>query len=525
MRTVVGIGLLAAWIAGASGLPAVFVPNAGQAPEAVRFVAEAGGVRAGFLRDGVVFVRPGASLRMRFVGAGEAVLDGEHPLEGRANFLLGEPEAWRSGVPMFAGVVYRGLYPGIDAAYGVEEDALKSEYRVAAGADASRIRMEYPGARVWVDGAGDLRVRTADGEFRERRPVAYLVASNGSHQEVRVRYRVLSDGAVGFDAGVYDRPLVIDPVITYSTYLGGSGTTAVTSVARDGLGNLYAAGWTDSVDFPIAGAYQASNRGGVDAFVVKLDPTGSSLLYATYIGGSGDDRAAGIAVDALGQAHVVGATASSNFPLASALRSLMVGGKEAFALKLNAAGSALVYSTFLGGSNADLATAVAVDGSGYAYVAGDTYSADFGIASAVQAAFGGRVDAFVTKLSSAGGVVLSTFLGGSLDEHAGGIATDASGTVWVAGGTLSTNFPVAAAIQSVNAGGQDVFVTKLQTAGTPQLVYSTYLGGSGGSAAAPEQANAIAVDGSGNAYVTGVVSSTNFPVTVGALQTSAGGSR
>ena len=174
-----------------------------------------------------------------------------------------------------------------------------------------------------------------------------------------------------------------------------------------------------------------------------------------------------------------------------------------FRSKLTAAGSALVYSTFLGGSNADMATGVAVDASGYAYVTGDTYSADFGVSSAVQPAFGGRVDAFVTKLSSAGAVVMSTFLGGALDEHAGGIATDGSGVVWVAGGTLSTNFPVAAAIQSVNAGGQDAFVTKLQTSGTPQLLYSTYLGGSGGSALSPEQANAIAVDSSGNAYEIG----------------------
>jgi hypothetical protein len=270
---------------------------------------------------------------------------------------------------------------------------------------------------------------------------------------------------------------------------------------------------------------QAANRGGVDSFVVKFDPAGASLVYATYIGGNSDDRAAGIAVDGLGQAHVAGATSSSNVPLVAPSRSSFVGGKEAFALKLNASGGAFIYSTYLGGANYDLATSVAVDASGYAYIAGDTLSADFPVTNAVQPALGGQQDAFVVKLDSAGVQVFSTFLGGSMPEHAGGIATDGTGVVYLAGGTLSTDFPLAAPIQSANAGGQDAFVAKIKTTATPQLLYSTYLGGSSGSGAAPEQANAIAIDASGNAYVAGVVSSTNFPVTAGTLQTNAGGSR
>lgn len=529
MRTVLLIAALLAWSSRMDALPPLFVPNVGQAPAEVRFVAETGGVRAGFLEDGVVYAQGDAQLRVRFVGAGPGRWEGIQAVPGRANFLEGrDPRQWHTGVPVFAGVRYRGLYPGIDAVYDAEGSRLKSEFHLDAGADVGRIRMQYPGVReAWVDADSGLRIASDSSEFREDRPIAYSVAADGTHRAVPADYRLNEDGTVGFALGVYDPalPLVIDPVITYSTFLGGSGFGAVTAVARDGLGNLYAAGWTESLDFPIAGAYQATNRGGVDAFVVKLDPTGSSLLYATYIGGSGDDRAAGIAVDASGFAYVVGATGSSNFPLASAARSSFVGGKEAFALKLNAAGSALAYSTYLGGSNVDSATAVAVDAAGYAYVAGDTYSADFGVTSPVQAAFGGRVDAFATKLNAGGAISFSTFLGGTLDEHAGGIATDGTGIVYVGGGTLSPNFPVVAAIQAIHAGGQDAFVTKIQTSGTPLVLYSTYLGGTGGSALAPEQANAIAVDGSGNLYVTGVVSSTNFPVTSGTLQGNAGGSR
>ena len=529
MRTVLLISVLLAWPVRMAALPTLFVPNVGQAPAEVRFVAEAGGVRAGFLEDGVVYAQGNAQLRVRFLGVEPGRVQGIHAVEGRANFLRGsDPQQWHTAVPVFDGVRYRGLYPGIDATYAASGSQLKSEFHLAPGADAGQIRMEYPGARsTWVDGDGGLHVDSDSSEFREDRPVAYNVAADGAHRSVVADYHLNADGTVGFQLGPYDPslPLVIDPVITYSTFLGGSGFGAVTAVARDGLGNLYAAGWTEALDFPIAGAYQATNRGGVDAFVVKLDPRGSSLLYATYIGGSGDDRPAGIAVDASGFAYVVGATGSSNFPLASAARSSFVGGKEAFAFKLNAAGIALAYSTYLGGSNVDSATAVAVDASGYAYVTGDTYSADFGVVSAVQPAFGGRVDAFVTKLDSGGVVRFSTFLGGALDEHAGGIATDGTGIVYVAGGTLSTNFPVAAAIQALNAGGQDAFVTKIQTSGTPQVLYSTYLGGTGGSALAPEQANAVALDGGGNAYITGVVSSTNFPVTSGTLQVNAGGSR
>jgi len=309
-------------------------------------------------------------------------------------------------------------------------------------------------------------------------------------------------------------------VISYATYLGGTGLGAVTGVAVDSGGNLYAAGWTEALDFPIVVAEQAANAGVVDAFVVKMDPAGNALIYATYIGGKGDDRAAAIAVNASGQAYVTGSTASVNFPLAVPVRATLGGSKTAFVLKLNAAGNTLLYSTYLGGTNYDLGTAIAVDAAGSAYIAGDTQSTNFPVMGGVQTTFGGGTDAFVTKLTTIGAYVYSTYLGGTANEHAGGIGVDASGNAYVAGGTYSTNFPVVGGIQTSNHGGQDAFIAKLSPSGAA-LLYSTYLGGSG--TGTPEQANGIAVDASGNAYVTGVTNSPDFPVTSGAFQASFNG--
>jgi hypothetical protein len=509
-----------AWAAQAA-FPLAFVPNAGQVPEPVRFLIQTPELRAAFFPDGIVFQASGRRARVRFSAAAEP--SGEGPLPGRVNFLTGnDPRNWRIKLPAYARLVYRDLYPGIDAVYTASGRGLKSEFRVAPGADPRAIRFAYEGS-VRIEASGALVVRTAEGELREQAPVAFQ--KDGT--PVPASFRLLEDGTVSFEIGVYDtsQALIIDPTIAYSTYLGGSGMGAVTGLAVDANGSLYAAGWTEALDFPIAGAFQGSNRGGVDAFVVKLTPAGDGFQYATYIGGAFDDRAAALAVDTSGQAYVAGATSSSNFPLAAPLRASMVGGKEAFALKLNAAGSALVYSTFLGGANWEAATAIAVDGSGAALVAGDTRSADFALLNPVQSWLGGATDAFLVKLNATGALQFATFLGGAGDEHAGGVAIGAAGDVYLAGGTLSTNFPLAAPLQASNAGGQDAFVARIRTLAPAQLVYSTYLGGSLGSAAAPEQANGIAVDSAGNMYVTGSTPSANFPVTGASLQPLFGGSR
>jgi Beta-propeller repeat len=534
MRALIGILLLAV----APGMaetgrsiplfffPNVFadlLPNGGQANPSIRFIAETPEFRAAFRADSVTVQIHGSPIRIRFAESNaDVAMEGSELLPGTANFLIGNsPRNWKQGIPTYHKILYRGLYPGVDLTYSAFGPRLKSEFTVAPGADPGRILLEYEGAdRVSIDLSGRLVVTAGPMEMREEAPAIYQESAHG-RVPVEGRYRLAGPLKVGFEIGNYDpsRPLVIDPVISYCTYLGGSAMGAVTSVAVDGAGNVYAAGWTEALNFPIAGAVQAENRGGVDAFVAKLNVAGTAFDYATYIGGQGDDRAAGIAVDSLGQAYVAGSTSSTNFPLVSPLQSKLAGGRTAFALKLNPAGSSLVYSTYLGGSNYDLGNAIAVDGSGNAYIAGDTMSADFPVLHAAQSTLGGETNAFVTKLTPAGAISFSTFLGGAGSDHAGGIAVDGSGNSYVAGGTFSANFPIVGAIQATNAGGQNAFITKIDAAGSA-FVYSTYLGGSGGNSAAPEQANAIAVDASGNAYVAGVTNSTNFPVTSGAFQTS-----
>jgi hypothetical protein len=445
-------------------LPLFFIPNAGQTDPAIRYVAQTPELRAGFADDSAVFQVHGAQLRVHFAGANpEVAVQGLDAMTGRANFLIGDdPAAWHTGVPMYRGIVYRNLYPGIDMNYTGSDPSIhriKSEFLVAPEAKPSQIRLEYPDAdRVFVDAQGDLVVRAGATELREQAPVAYQ-ESGGVRHPVRASYRIVHGNTVTFDLGDYDanRPLIIDPVISYSTYLGGTAMSGVTSLAVDTAGDLYAAGWTEAIDFPVSNAIQAVNRGGVDAFVFKLNPAGSTLLYATYIGGRGDDRAAGVAVDSSGQIYLAGSTASTDFPLASPVRLALGGSRDAFAVKLNAIGNLLVYSTYLGGSGYDAATAIAVDAGGNAYVAGDTQSTDFPMLNPVQSVFGGKTDAFVTRLTPAGAISFSTYLGGINDEHVGGVAVDASANIYLAGGTLSVNFPVAAPLQAANGGSQDAF--------------------------------------------------------------------
>ena len=477
-----------------------------------RFLIQVPGTSAVFTPDGVEFHTGGDVVRAKFQGANDAPrMQGVEPM-GHANVLIGQdPSAWRTGLRTHRKVRYTSLYPGIDLVYAGIDGRIKSEYQVAAGADPGNIQVEYS-----VDLSIDAEGRLHAGNLIEAAPAIYQGAASG-RVAVAGRYRLLNARTAGFEVDAYDPalPLVIDPVISYATYMGGTGLGAVTGVALDSSGNLYAAGWTEALNFPILLAEQAANAGGVDAFVVKVSPSGTGVIYATYIGGRGDDRAAAIALDSSGEAYVTGATSSANFPLVAAVRSTLGGSKTAFVLKLNAVGNTLLFSTYLGGSTYDMGTAIAVDAIGHAYIAGDTQSADFPVIGAFQTVNGGGFDAFVTKLNSNGTYVYSTFLGGVANEHSGGIAVDSSGAAYLAGGTFSTNFPLVGAIQPTNHGGQDAFVAKLGASGAT-LVYSTYLGGSG--AATPEEANGIAVDASGNAYVAGVANSADFPVTVGAFQ-------
>ena len=499
--------------------PAFFIPNAGQAAPGIRYMVETPGLNAGFTATSAVFQLDRLTLRVEFQGANpNAAIEGQERLNAAANFLIGsQSQNWKTNLPTYQKILYRNLYPGIDMTYGAVGHRIKSEFLVAPGADPKLIRLRYSGAeRISIEPSGELLVRGAHTEAREEAPVIF---QNG--MQIPGRYILLDAQTVGFEIDAFDSslPLLIDPVLSYATYLGGTGMSAVTGLAVDSSGDLYATGWTESLNFQIAAPIQASNGGGVDAFVVKLNPSGTSLLYATYIGGTGDDRGAGIAVDSSGEAYVTGSTESTNFPVVNAVSSKLGGGQDAFALKINGLGNLLVYSTYLGGTNTDYGYAIAVDSSGNAYVSGDTLSANFPVSSgAAQTKFGGTQNVFVTKLTSAGAISYSTFLGGSGVDNAGGIALDSSANAYVAGGTTSANFPIQGAIQSSSGGYQDAFLTKISASGA-QFLYSTYLGGNGGGGGSPEEATAVAVDSSGNAYIAGSTNSTNFPVTAGAFQT------
>lgn len=500
--------------------------------------------------------------------------------------------AGRTNVPTYAKVYYHDLYPNIDLVYYGSQGQLEYDFVVRPGADPNEIMLGFQGSdKLEVDAEGDLLLHTVAGPIRQRKPVIYQEVE-GIRREVAGGYVLKGAHQVGFQVAPYDasRPLIIDPVLFYSTYLGGSGDDEGTSIAVDAAGNAYVTGTTDSINFPtVAGSFDTSFGGGsVDAFVTKLNPTGSGLVYSTYLGGSGSEgipTGGQIAVDAAGSAYVAGATSSSDFPITTgAFQTALAGGSDAFVTKLDPSGSALLYSTYLGGSSDDGAFGIAVDGAGSAYVVGATSSSNFptttgafqtakvnfqdgfitklnpagsglvystylrgtngifGLAiDAAGSAYvtggtpltnlpttlgafqpshgGGGDDAFVVKLNPAGsGLVYATYLGGSGGDGADGIAVDALGNAYVAGGTGSTNFPTTSgAFQTNNAGGSDAFVTKLNPTGTG-LVYSTYLGGSGA-----DQALAVALDSSGNAYVTGGTRSTNFPTTSGAFQTTNAG--
>jgi len=477
-----------------------------------------------FTPDEVVVDLRGAAVRMRYLGANVSPgLDGLDPQEGRVNYLIGnDPSQWKTDIPLYGRVAYKDLYPGIDMVYSSHTRLLKSEFVVAPGADPSRIQIAYTGVEsLRLDDRGGVVLTTCNGELREDAPEIYQEAG-GARVAVEGAFRI-SGEVVSFHVGQYDRsrPLRIDPVLSYSTYLGGAGTDKANAIAVDGNGSAYVTGYTDSTDFPASGGVvRPVSGGGVDAFVTKLNSTGSAIVYSTYLGGNGDDRGFSIAVDGSGNAYVTGWTGSNDFPLTAAAQGSLGGGRDAFVSKLNSSGTALLYSTYLGGSGTDSGNGIAIDAGGAAYITGSTTSSNFPVLGAYQGTLGGQQDGFVTKLNAAGsGIVYSTYLGGALDDRGSSIAVDSSGAAYITGNTSSTNFPTYLALQPANSGATDAFVTKLNPSGFT-LAYSTYLGGSGTENI--EVGRSIAVDSSGSAYITGGTSSANFPV-FGPLQAASGG--
>jgi len=350
-------------------------------------------------------------------------------------------------------------------------------------------------------------LRTAAGNLTDSAPVCYQEI-DGSRVIVEGYYRMIDDQRIGFEIGSYDRgsPLVIDPALVYSTYLGGSGSENGIGIVVDGSGNAYITGYAGTSDFPSKDPIQASEAGDGDAFVAKIDADGSALVYSTYLGGSDFDYGRGIAVDGSGNAYITGSTVSDNFPTKNPIQASKAGYQDAFVAKIDADGSALVYSTYLGGSFIDYGYGIAVDGSGNAYITGYSDSDSFPTKNPIQASKAGYQDAFVAKIDADGSaLVYSTYLGGNSDDSGYGIAVDGSGNAYITGFTVSDNFPTKNPIQASKAGYQDAFIAKIDADGSA-LVYSTYLGGSD-----RDSGHGIAVDGSGNAYITGYTVSDNFP--------------
>ncbi len=574
-------------------LPLAFVPSRSDGSYVAR--GSGYGIRVASDRFGVRMRRPAGAttasttdetlVGFSFVGArATRSLAADAPLDTRVTELVGDDRTqWRSGIPSFGRVVSRDLYAGVDVAFSGTQRRLSTELRLAPHADPAAVVMSVSGAaRIDVNEEGDLLFRLSGRETVQRRPDAFQII-DGRRRSVEARYALSGARTVGLRLGVYDRarPLVVAQSVDLAAYFGGPGDDGASDLAVDGAGNLYVTGFANAGALPDANGLQTNfGGGGGDAFVMKLDPTGRNVLYATFLGGRGQDFAGGIAVDAEGSAYVCGATASSDFPTAHRIQNGLKGTFDGFVAKLDPTGTTLLFSTQLGGSSLDTASGIAVDSAGLitvcgatssedfpttvgafaraprglvdvvvakidptagkliysarfggnghdgasdvavdaggnAVVVGATASNDFPTLNAAQQLFGGFVEGFVTRISSDGHTLLSsTFLGGDDLDGCGGVALDGTGAIYVTGATASPNFPVVSPAQATFGGGYlDAFVVKL-AADARTIEYATYLGGSD-----DDRGYRIAVDAEGRAYLAGITNSQDFP-TRGAAQPS-----
>jgi len=434
------------------------------------------------------------------------------PSEHKVNYFIGnDPAKWKSDIPTSLAVLCEEVYPGIDLKIYGSEQQIEYDWIVKPGAHYQDIRFEYRDAeKAEVDGEGSLVIETKFGRLVNKKPSSHQ-RIGGETTPIGSHYLALGSGVFAYTVSVHrlDRELVIDPLIlVYSTYLGGSNYDHGYAIAVDKNGAAYVTGETQSTNFPVKAPYQSALKNGVfnDAFVAKFAPAGNALVYSTYLGGSYGEHGKGIAVDGAGAVYVTGWTGSQDFPLQNPFQNAPKKNPEAYISKLSPAGNALVYSSYLGGSDSEWATAIAVDASGAAYLTGWTKSTDFPLLNPIQNARGGNEDAFVSKIAPAGNaLVYSTYLGGLQDEEGLGIAVDSGGSAYLTGWTWSPNFPLLNPYQNALK-YEDAFVAKLAPAGNA-LVYSTYLGGWWF-----DSAHGIAVDSAGAAYVTGWTQSNDFPL-------------
>jgi hypothetical protein len=526
-----------------------FEANQGQTDSQVQYLARGPGYNV-FLTstEAVLTLNPGASgvlstrsaarssfdgqaemavVRMQLLGGNPgAQPSGVDRLPGVVNYFVGnDPSKWQTRIPTYAQVQYQDVYPGIGLVYYGNKQQLEYDFRIAPEANPQQIRLAFVGAQsVNVDAMGELAVQAGGQVLRQQPPVAYQDVA-GVRREVTAGF-VVQGLQVSFALGAYDHrlPLVIDPVLAYSTFLGGSGDESGNGIAVDGAGDAFVTGYTQSPNFPTSNPLQPGLRGSSNVFVAKLSPDGSTLVYSTYLGGSSTqflgDVGNDIAVDASGDAFVTGVTNSPDFPTVNALQARMSGFQNAFVTELTPDSSALVYSTYLGGTGGDSGNGIALDAAGDAFVTGTTGSSDFPTVNPFQPALAGffATNVFVAELMPGGSaLVYSTYLGGGNDTGMG-IAVDAAGDAFVTGSTSSRNFPTANALQPAlgGAGATNAFVAELTPNGSA-LVYSTYLGGG-----TYDIGNAIAVDASGDAFVTGLARSPDFPM-LKPLQSALGG--
>ncbi len=545
-------------------LPLSFEPNEGQTDSQVQYLAQGSGYALFLTSDQAVLSLDSSSssasaagtpsageqsvLEMQLVGANPAATAvGLDQLAGKSNYFIGsDASQWITNVTNYGEVQYQQIYPGIALDYLGNQGQLEYDFSVAPGADPSIIKLAIQGAEsLTLDAQGDLILGTAVGDVVEHAPNIYQEIG-GTKVIVPGTYVLLGQDQVGFAVGAYDRsqPLLIDPVLVYSTYLAGSlltgdgegsGTSAGISIASDAAGNAYVTGTTNFANFPTTpGAFQTGTGnifdGASEAFVTKLNAAGTAIVYSTYLEPTTntgfDTVGTSIAVDGAGEAYITGYTDSAGLPTVNAFQSIdNYGQYYAFVAKLNASGSALVFCTYLGGSGngyaANFGNSIAVDSSGNAYVVGGTDAGDFPTtAGALQPnahsstnedySPGQQGEGFVAKFSSTGSLIYSTYLGGSLESSVYGVAVDAAGDAYVTGATTAADFPIVNPIQATLTHTEDdtdtnAFIAELNPAGLA-LVYSTFY--------EPPTANgtypgldslglSIAVDATGAAYVTG----------------------
>jgi uncharacterized protein (TIGR03437 family) len=515
----------AVYLQAASKLPLTFEANQGQTDPRVRFQSREPGSTLFLTPTEAVLRTRKEVFRMKLVGANPASqAEGAEPQIAKSNYFVGnDPVKWRTGVANYGRLRFSDVYPAIDLVYYGNDGQLEYDWIVRAGADPSKIRLKFAGVtKMRVDPGGDLVLDTPNGEVREKKPVVYQTEQP---KEIAGRYVIRSAREVGIEINAYDRrkDLVIDPVLVYSTFLGGSQTDNGLSIAMDKAGNTYVTGSTTSNNFPTVHPIQgkrASTDESQDVFVTKINAAGSAIIYSTYLGGSWGDVGYSIAVDSAGNAYVTGYTQSSDFPTANPIQGAYAGGDQsAFVTKINAAGSALVYFTYLGGGFGAYGYGIAVDAAGDAYVTGTAGGGNFPVANAMQTLPSvGGYNGFVSKINPAGsGFIYSTFLSGDGGSTATAITADSAGNAYVTG-TAGNGFPTFNALQANIAAGRSTFVSKLNPTGSA-FVFSTFLGPKGN-----YQANAIALDSADNIYLTGYVTTNTLP-TVHPIQASLKGDK